>query len=97
MPERTEQQVNTQPETIGKSDIQRSALEAWRKLDAVIQKELSSIIEGEKEITASTAGAIIKFIEASASLANGPDVSEKDRVERDMALRSRLSMPVFDD
>jgi len=87
--------------TIGKSDIRRSALEAWRKLDTVIQNELSRIMNGEREITASTAGAVIKFIEASADLANGPDdLSPKDKEDRNRAFMEKignLPFPTFDD
>jgi hypothetical protein len=77
---------STGPETtapIGKSDIKRSALETWRKLDTVIQNELALILKGNKEVTASTAAAVIKFIEASASLATGSeDLSAKDAQDR---------------
>jgi len=83
---------------IGKSDIRRSALEAWRKLDEVIQTELASVQKGEKELNASTATAIIKYIEASMSLATGSeDVSEKDREDRGKAMFANLSLPTFDD
>jgi len=67
---------------IGKSDIKKAALEAWRKLDEAIQKELTAIQEG-KELNASTATAIIKYIEASIGLASTPeDLSKKDTEER---------------
>lgn len=83
---------------VGKSDIKTSALEAWRKLDEVIQTELASVQKGEKELNASTATAIIKFIEASMSLATGPeDVSEKDREDRSKAMYANLTLPTFDD
>jgi hypothetical protein len=83
---------------IGKSDIRRSALEAWRKLDTVIQNELSLIMKGDKEITASTAAAVIKFIEASTDLASGPeDLSEKDAQDRRQAMIAKLTLPTFDD
>jgi hypothetical protein len=85
---------------IGKSDIKRSALETWRKLDTVIQNELSLIMKGEKEITASTAAAVIKFIEASADLASGSeDLSGKDVVDRQQAINARIGadLPTFDD
>jgi hypothetical protein len=83
---------------IGKSDIKRSALETWRKLDTVIQSELSLIMKGEKEITASTAAAVIKFIEASAGLASSSeDLSEKDKADRQQAMTASLTLPVFDD
>ena len=76
---------------IGKSDIKRSALEAWRKLDEVIQTELASVQNGEKELNASTATAIIKYIEASMSLATGSeDVSEKDRTDRSRAMFAKM-------
>ena len=81
---------------IGKADIKHSALEAWIKLDQVIQKELSSILKGEKEINASTTGAIIKFIEASNALANTPeDLTEKDRANKMQKVLANL--PTFDD
>lgn len=84
--------------TIGKSDIKRSALEAWRKLDEVIQTELSSVKNGEKELNASTATAVIKYIEASMSLATGSeDVSEKDKRDRAKAMYAGLTLPTFDD
>jgi hypothetical protein len=83
---------------IGKSDIKRSALETWRKLDTVIQNELSLIMKGDKEITASTAAAVIKFIEASAGLASGTeDLSEKDAQDRHQATMAKLTLPTFDD
>lgn len=85
---------------IGKADIKRSALETWRKLDTVIQNELSLIMKGEKEITASTASAVIKFIEASADLAKTPDdLSEKDKHDRCDALMNKIGaeLPTFDD
>jgi hypothetical protein len=85
---------------IGKQDIKRSALEAWRKLDTVIQNELSLIMKGDKEITASTAAAVIKFIEASAELARGPeDLSAKDSVDRQQAIMGKIydKLPTFDD
>lgn len=94
-------QTTTATTTIGKSDIKRSALEAWRKLDTVIQNELSLIMKGERDITASTAGAVIKFIEASASLASGSDdLSPKDKEDRNRALMEKignLPFPTFDD
>ena len=86
--------------SIGKKDIKRSALEAWAKLDAVIQKELSQVLDGNKEITASTASAVIKFIEASAHLANGPeDLSPKDAEDRRQDFMEKLAskLPTFDD
>jgi len=83
---------------IGKADIKRSALEAWRKLDAVIQNELTSVQTGQKELNASTATAIIKYIEASMSLATGSeDVSEKDHADRSNAMFAKLTLPAFDD
>jgi hypothetical protein len=85
---------------IGKSDIKRSALETWRKLDTVIQNELSQIMKGDKEITASTAAAVIKFIEASAGLASGSeDLSEKDKEDRQRVINERIGagLPTFDD
>lgn len=86
---------------IGKSDIKRSALEAWRKLDNVIQNELALIMKGDREITASTAAAVIKFIEASASLASGPDdLSPKDQEDRNRAFMEKIGdrqPPTFDD
>jgi hypothetical protein len=85
---------------IGKSDIKRSALETWRKLDTVIQNELSLIMKGDKEITASTAAAVIKFIEASADLASGSeDLSEKDKEDRQRVINERIGadLPTFDD
>jgi hypothetical protein len=75
-------------------------LEAWKKLDTVIQNELSLIMKGEKEVTASTASAVIKFIEASAYLANSPDdLSPKDAVDRQQAIMKKLynNLPTFDD
>lgn len=94
-------QTTTATTTIGKSDIKRSALEAWRKLDTVIQNELSLIMKGEREITASTAAAVIKFIEASADLASGSeDLSPKDKDDRQQALMEKigkLPFPTFDD
>jgi hypothetical protein len=92
--------IGDAPALIGKKDIKRSALEAWKKLDAVIQKELSQVLEGKKEITASTASAVIKFIEASAHLANGPeDLSPKDAEDRRQATMEKLysKLPTFDD
>ncbi|MGY2935981.1 hypothetical protein ACVWZ6_005583 [Bradyrhizobium sp. GM6.1] len=81
---------------IGKSDIKRSALEAWRKLDTVIQNELALIMKGEREITASTAAAVIKFIEASASLASGPDdLSPKDQEDRNRAFMEKIGNRPF--
>jgi hypothetical protein len=86
------------PVPIGKQDIKRSALETWRKLDTVIQKELSLIMKGDKEITASTAAAVIKFIEASADLAKSPeDFSEKDVKDRHQTIMTKLTLPTFDD
>lgn len=83
---------------IGKSDIKRSAVETWRKLDEVIQTELASVKKGEKELNASTATAIIKYIEASMSLATGSeDVSEKDERDRGKAMFANLNLPTFDD
>lgn len=86
---------------IGKSDIKRSALEAWRKLDTVIQNELALIMKGDREITASTAAAVIKFIEASASLASAPDdLSPKDQEDRNRAFMEKIGnrpFPTFDD
>jgi hypothetical protein len=83
---------------IGKADIKRSALEAWRKLDAVIQDELTAVQNGQKELNASTATAIVKYIEASMSLATGSeDVSEKDRADRSKAMFANLTLPTFDD
>jgi hypothetical protein len=83
---------------IGKSDIKRSALETWRKLDEVIQTELASVQKGEKELNASTATAIIKYIEASMSLATGSDdVSEKDQRDRSNAMFANLTLPTFDE
>jgi hypothetical protein len=83
---------------IGKSDIKRSALETWRKLDTVIQNELSLIMKGDKEITASTAAAVIKFIEASADLASATeDLSAKDAQDRQKAVMTTLTLPTFDD
>ncbi|QQO21811.1 hypothetical protein JJB98_18640 [Bradyrhizobium diazoefficiens] len=94
-------QTITATPTIGKSDIKRSALEAWRKLDTVIQNELSLIMNGQREITASTAAAVIKFIEASADLASGSeDLSPKDKDDRQQALMEKigkLPFPTFDD
>ena len=64
----------------------------------MIQKELSLIMKGEKEITASTAAAVIKFIEASADLAKSPeDFSEKDVKDRHQTMMSKLTLPTFDD
>ena len=83
---------------IGKSDSERSALETWRKLDTVIQNELSLIVKGDKEITASTAAAVIKFIEASADLASATeDLSAKDAQDRQKAMTATLTLPTFDD
>jgi hypothetical protein len=83
---------------IGKGDIKRSALEAWRKLDTVIQNELTSIQKGKKELTASTATAVVKYIEASAGLASGSeDTSEKDARNRHQATIAKLTLPTFDD
>lgn len=83
---------------IGKSDIKRSALETWRKLDTVIQNELSLIMKGDKEITASTAAAVIKFIEASSDLARtSEDLSEKDAQDRQKTMMATLTLPTFDD
>ena len=83
---------------IGKNDIKHSALETWRKLDEVIQTELASVQKGEKELNASTATAIIKYIEASMSLATcSEDVSEKDQRDRGKAMFAHLSLPTFDD
>ena len=83
---------------IGKSDIKRSALETWRKFDEAIQTELASVQNGEKELNASTATAIIKYIEASMSLATrSEDVSEKDQRDRSKAMFANLSLPTFDD
>lgn len=93
-------QANAQPlsATIGKADIKRSAVEAWRKLDAVIQTELTAVQEGKKELNASTATAIIKYIEASIDLARGSeDVSPKDAEDRQKALLANLTLPTFDD
>lgn len=84
--------------TVGKTDIKRSALEAWRKLDEVIQNELASIQKGEKELNASTATAIVKYIEASVSLASGSeDLSEKDVQDRSRAMMAKLTLPTFDE
>jgi hypothetical protein len=81
---------------IGKSDIKRSALEAWRKLDAVIQKELEDIQSGAKEVNASTVTAVVKYIEASTAMAKDTmDLSDKDKVERLQTLYEKL--PTFDD
>ncbi len=66
----------------------------------MIQNELSLIMKGDKEITASTAAAVIKFIEASADLARGSeDLSEKDAVDRQQAMIGKLyaKLPTFDD
>jgi hypothetical protein len=85
---------------IGKQDIKRSALETWRKLDTVMQNELALILKGDKEITASTAAAVIKFIEASANLANASDdLSPKDQGDRQRALMEQIApnLPTFDD
>jgi hypothetical protein len=85
---------------IGKSDIKRSALETWRKLDTVIQNELSLIMKGDREITASTAAAVIKFIEASANLASGSDdLSSKDQEDRQRTLMEQIApkLPAFAD
>src|SRR3954465_11471611 len=93
--------TEAEPATIGKSDIKRSALEAWRKLDTVIQNELALIMKGDREITASTAAAVIKFIEASASLGSASDdLSPKDQEDRNRALMERIGnrpFPTFDD
>ena len=106
MPERTLKKADKPadvadgPTLIGKKDIKRSALEAWKKLDAVIQKELSQVLDGNKEITASTASTVIKFIEASAHLANGPeDLSPKDAEDRQQGIMEKLyaKLPTFDD
>ena len=86
------------PALIGKADIKRAALEAWRKLDAVIQTELTSVQNGEKELNASTATAIIKHIEASISLASGSeDLSAKDAQDRQRAYLANVTLPTFDD
>src|SRR5262249_998799 len=83
---------------LGKSDIKLAALEAWRKLDAVIQNEPASIQKGEKELNASTATAIVKYIEASVGLASGSeDLSDKDRQDRNKAIMGNLTLPTFDD
>jgi len=83
---------------IGKSDIKRSAVEAWRKLDEVIQNELASMQKGEKELNASTVTAIVKYIETSVSLASGPeDLSEKDKQDRSRAVLANLTLPTFND
>ncbi|MCK1491301.1 hypothetical protein IVB14_12960 [Bradyrhizobium sp. 180] len=93
-PQQADQTATTAP--IGKSDIKRSALEAWRKLDTVIQNELALIMKGEREITASTAAAVIKFIEASASLASGPDdLSPKDQEDRNRAFMEKIGNRPF--
>jgi len=101
-PKKQKAEAGPQPQTnlIGKQDIKRSALETWRKLDTVIQNELSLIMKGDKEITASTAAAVIKFIEASAELARGPeDLSAKDAVDRQQTIMGKLydKLPTFDD
>jgi len=57
-------------------------------------------MKGDKEITASTAAAVIKFIEASADLARGSeDLSEKDKVDRKQAMMGKLydKLPTFDE
>jgi len=64
----------------------------------VIQKELASIQKGEKELNASTASAIVKYIETSVSLASGSeDVSEKDARDRSKAMMASLTLPTFND
>jgi hypothetical protein len=84
------------PPAIGKSDVKRSALEAWRKLDAVIQKELEDIQAGAKEVNASTVTAVVKYIEASTAMAKDPmDLSDKDTRERMGTIHGKL--PTFDD
>jgi hypothetical protein len=86
------------PALIGKADIKRSALEAWRKLDAAIQTELDAIQNGGKELNASTATAIIKYVESSISLASGSeDLSAKDAQDRQRAIMANLTLPTFDD
>jgi hypothetical protein len=100
MARKTKAKADTEdtPVLIGKSDIKRSALEAWRKLDAVIQKELAAIQNGEKELNASTATAIVKYVETSVSLASGSeDLSPKDEVDRSKAMMANLTLPTFDD
>src|SRR5690242_15730634 len=85
---------------IGKSDIKRAALTAWAKLDAVIQTELSAIQSGSKELNASTATAIVKYIETSLGLASGQDdLSPKDASDRNRAFLEKISakLPTFDD
>lgn len=83
---------------IGKADIKRAALEAWRKLDAVIQAELTSVQNGDKELNASTATAIIKYVESSISIASGSeDLSAKDAEDRKRAVLANLTLPTFDD
>lgn len=85
---------------IGRADIKRSAIEAWRKLDAVIQNELNAIQKGEKELNASTASAIVKYIETSVSLATGSeDLSPKDVGDRQRAMMEKIAdrLPTFDD
>jgi hypothetical protein len=100
----TEPQQQTAPSpkppcgvNIGKSDIKRSALEAWRKLDAVIQTELTAVQEGKKELNASTVTAITKYVETSISLASGSeDLSPKDAQDK-RAVWANLTLPTFDD
>ena len=67
--------------------------------DTVIQNELSLIMKGDREITASTAAAVIKFIEASANLASGPDdLSSKDQEDRPTLIKQIvLKLPAFAD
>jgi hypothetical protein len=90
----------TAAELIGKRDIKRSALEAWRKLDAVIQNELTAIQKGEKELNASIATAVVKFVEASVGLASGSDdLSPKDAEDKQKAFAEKVhaKLPFFDD
>ena len=63
-----------------------------------IQTELDAIQNGEKELNASTATAIIKYVEASIGLASGSeDLSAKDAKDRQRAIMANLTLPTFDD
>ena len=96
----TKKTPNEASADIGKADIKRSALEAWKKLDAVIQTELTAIQKGEKELNASIVTAAVKYVEASVGLAVGSDdLSPKDAVDRQQAFYEKLAdkLPTFDD
>lgn len=67
---------------------------------ALISTRLSQVAikKLHEEITASTAAAVIKFIEASADLTRGSeDLSEKDVHDRHQTMMAKLTLPTSHD